>query len=450
MNVLYVLPEFPPQYGGGIGTHYDALVPAMAAQGHNVDVLVGSAYTGRHDPRASDAGRVEFLDPERRRQAFDQLDAYEAVPHLRRTLAAAWALHEQADRGAGYDVVETTDFGLLFLPWVTATESPPVLVQLHASNGQIDAREPVEGGALAGHFTRLLELQGLACASGLQSYGRPNAQAWSRRLGRTVEYEPPPLAADGPPPGNTAPISSDATGFVAGRIQYWKGPTVLCEAQKRLGSDALLIDWAGRDTDYRAHGESMSAHLASTYPGVWDRTVRPVGQIRPAEVAARQRAADVVVVPSLWDVFNYTAAEAMRTGSVVVCSDGAGAADLIDDGENGFSVPADDPDALAMALDRTARLSTSERRRIGDAARETVVERLAPERIAQQRLDTYRRLSAGDASETRPAPDWLRAAIRPDDSLETGGPPLAFLDQLPLRDLARYVLRRMKNKLFGE
>jgi len=140
MRVLFVLPEFPPQYGGGIATYYGALVPALAAEGHEVDVLVGSAFTKDHESWESEGVHVEYLDTDRRREAFGAFTAYEAVPPLRRTLAAGWALFEQAgEEGSSYDVVETTDFGLLFLPWVSR-DTPPVLVQLHARHGQVDAR----------------------------------------------------------------------------------------------------------------------------------------------------------------------------------------------------------------------------------------------------------------------------------------------------------------------
>ena len=192
MRILFVLPEFPPQYGGGIATYYEALIPALSAAGHDVNVLVGSAFTSDHPTRTEEGYTVEFLDANRRERATGEFTAYEAVPALRRTLGAAWALFQQANQGAGYDLVETTDFGLLFLPWVVSEKSPPVLVQLHASSGQVDAREPKEGHALQGHLMRMLEVRGLAGADALQSNGRANARRWGQRLDRDVTYCPPP------------------------------------------------------------------------------------------------------------------------------------------------------------------------------------------------------------------------------------------------------------------
>ncbi|MFB6231477.1 MAG: glycosyltransferase family 4 protein [Salinibacter sp.] len=449
MNILFVLPEFPPQYGGGIATYYKTLLPAIAAQGHAVDVLVGSAYTSDHPRREEQGYSVEFLDVDRRTRATEKFTAYEAVPPLRRTLGAAWALFQQADRGAGYDLIETTDFGLSFLPWVTADDTPPVLVQLHASNGQIDAREPKAGGALQGHLTRLLELQGLSRADMLQSHSHENVRRWRERLNREVGYLPPPLPPR--PQEDTSPSApdTDAVGFVAGRIQYWKGPTVLCEAQQRLGPDAPLIDWAGRDTDYRAVGHSMSDYLADRYPRVWRETVRPIGEIPPEAVARRQNAAQFVVVPSIWDVFNYTTVEALREGSVVICSDGAGACDVIDEGENGFVVPADQGGALAGKIETVLGLSSARRKEIGRAGRETVRQTLSPERVARRRSETYDEITKG-AVHAPADSSWLAKAIRPKGAFEVEGKSLSVLDRLPLRDLTRYVIRRAWKKIVSQ
>ena len=445
MDILFVLPEFPPQYGGGIATYYDTLIPAVAAQGHDIDVLVGSAYTSDHSSRRESRYSVEFLDVDRRERTIERFSAYEALPSLRRTVGAAWALFKQANRGDGYDVVETTDFGLLFLPWVIAKSSPPVLVQLHASNGQIDAREPKEGGALQGHFTRLLEMQGLAQADELQTHSHENVRVWSQRLGREVGYFPPPLPAPQDASAELELKNAESEGFVAGRIQYWKGPTVLCEAQAQLGERAPHIDWAGRDTNYRAVGQSMSDYLLDSYPTVWGESVHPIGEICPRDVTQRQRAAQFVVVPSIWDVFNYTAVEAMREETVLICSDGAGASDVIDDGDNGFVVPAEDENALAETISAVCALSAKERGQIGRAGRETVEQTLAPQRIACHRSRLYEDMSEEISLEK--GESWLAEAVKPDGKFEIDGPPLALLDRVPLSKIGRYVLCRTWKKI---
>ena len=442
MDILFAVPEYGDS-PGGIGSYYTTLIPEITARGHSVDVLVGSAWTSARPPFEEYGAQVEFLDPRRREKAFAALDVYEAVPSLRRTLAAAWAVFEQAGRGSGYDVVETTDFGLLFLPWVAFDDTPPTLVQLHASNGQIDAHEPMEGKVFQGHFTRLLECQGLERADALQSVSPMNARKWEERVRRTVTSCPPPLDVSAANVSGTDTNTAD--GFVAGRIQYWKGPTVLSKALAQLGSHAPRMEWAGRDMEYRAVSQSMTDFLEQTYPSVWGQIVQPVGQIPRREVLRRQAAAQFVVVPSIWDVFNYTTAEAMAMGTVVVCSEGAGAADLIESGRNGFRVPPEDPAALAETIRKVTTLTPDERAEIGKRAQDTVAERLDPQRIAERRVETYRSVSPRDG--VGGDPEWLREAIRPEGAFDVSSKPLAFLDHLPLGGLISYVARRTTRKI---
>jgi glycogen synthase len=189
----------------------------------------------------------------------------------------------------------------------------------------------------------------------------------------------------------------------------------------------------------------MSDYLSETYPAVWGNDVRPVGQIPPKDVKKRQAAAEFVVVPSIWDVFNYTAVEAMRSGSVVVCSEGAGAAELIIHGENGFTVPAGDAEALAEAIQTVSRLPEEKRVVVGRAAEETVRESLAPQAIAKDRVEVYQKTRRREGNTSVPA--WLVEAVKPNGQFEVPSEPLAFLDELSLRDLGRYVAGRVWKKL---
>jgi D-inositol-3-phosphate glycosyltransferase len=61
-------------------------------------------------------------------------------------------------------------------------------------------------------------------------------------------------------------------------------------------------------------------------------------------------AAEAVVVPSHYESFGMVALEAMACGTPVVASQVGGLAYLVQDGVNGFSVPVDEPQALADRL----------------------------------------------------------------------------------------------------
>jgi len=67
--------------------------------------------------------------------------------------------------------------------------------------------------------------------------------------------------------------------------------------------------------------------------------------------------------------------EALAAGRIVVATRNSGVVEVVRDGVNGFLVPCDDVNALAAALERALRLAPHERRRMEEAARESVADR---------------------------------------------------------------------------
>ena len=220
---------------------------------------------------------------------------------------------------------------------------------------------------------------------------------------------------------------------------------MVCEALSRMGGRAPQIDWFGRDTPWEYRGGSTSAHLAGAYPGAWGKQIVHHAPISPEEVRRRQSGALFNLVPSTWDVFNFTAVEAMASGRPTIVSTGAGASELIEDGVNGFVFPSGDADKLAAAIDRVTGASPAHLAGIGRAAQDTVRRALDPASIAAQRVAAYRAtietFNGRRASVTHGAIDEI---CRLADSAATDD--TAFLDQIPLRTLVRHVARRLGKK----
>jgi type III pantothenate kinase len=107
------------------------------------------------------------------------------------------------------------------------------------------------------------------------------------------------------------------------------------------------------------------------------------------------RRATLVVVPSLFEGFGLSAAEAMACGACVVATDSDGLRDVVSDGRTGALVPAragDLADAIAELLHHPDRRS-----RLGAAAAEHVRDAYAWPSISDQYVAAYR-AAAGSAS----------------------------------------------------
>jgi glycosyltransferase involved in cell wall biosynthesis len=159
-------------------------------------------------------------------------------------------------------------------------------------------------------------------------------------------------------------------------------------------------------------------------------------------VAQRQAAARFVIVPSTWDVFNYTLAESMAIGNVVVASTGAGSSYLIEDGVNGFCVDPDGPEQFGEALLTAHRLSTAEHAAIGDAARATVARELDPVAVAERHLRFLTGVVRGPR--TAPPARWIHEFLQPsaDRTVSTD-----HLEQVAIRELAAHLTGRLIKKV---
>lgn len=436
LRILIVTPEYPPDFGGGIVTYYRENVSALRSIGYEVDVLVGSAF--RHGQVENEDGRVSYLETSRLSEWKEHFSSLAVFPFLQRSLAAAFAIHEQCKRGEEYDVVEVTDWGMLFVPWLLMTECK-VVVQLHGSCGQISHFEPQIGCEAMGMMQLLLETELFRDVPGLCSYSQNNCGWWGEKLGGSVKYIPPCLTVNGTAIGN---LPGNATGpwITAGRIQRWKGPQVACQAWELLGTKEPNLEWIGRDTIFGLTGESTSKWLERTYPNVWGGSIKPVKQLTPGELKLRLASARAVLIPSSWDVFNYVGAEAMAVGKILVVSKGAGVADLVEDGHNGFVFDRDDAVGLKQKVEEVEALSDFERVRIENAAFETIKEKLDPIQAAIKKDDFIRSLTVAVRRN-----HWLQEAFLSKHQTDLH----RFLDVFPIKTLLKRSFQRIVRKLIG-
>jgi D-inositol-3-phosphate glycosyltransferase len=104
-------------------------------------------------------------------------------------------------------------------------------------------------------------------------------------------------------------------------------------------------------------------------------------------------AAEAVVVPSHYESFGMVALEAMACGTPVVASQVGGLAFLVQDGVTGFTVPFDEPQALADRLS-TLILNPELRRKLGEQAADFAQE-YSWDKIAARIVKVYTELLKG-------------------------------------------------------
>jgi glycosyltransferase involved in cell wall biosynthesis len=175
-------------------------------------------------------------------------------------------------------------------------------------------------------------------------------------------------------------IGADATVvLVVGALERRKGHAVLLDAARRLRSTRadLRLVFCGAGSE-RAHLEAAAADMPGAVVFAGFRS----------DVAACLAAADVVALPSLHEGLGVAALEAMAAGRAVVASRVGGLGEVVVADETGLLVPPNDPQALAVALDRLAG-DPSLRARLGAAGHARVVARHTMARMAEGTLACY-------------------------------------------------------------
>jgi glycosyltransferase involved in cell wall biosynthesis len=99
------------------------------------------------------------------------------------------AAFEQANGGEGFDLVEVTDWPLLFIPWVAQRHAMvPFTISLHSSVGQmVEYEAKRDGGWLDFALVRMFEALGFAAAQSIHANGNLNARYWEKITNRKVD-----------------------------------------------------------------------------------------------------------------------------------------------------------------------------------------------------------------------------------------------------------------------
>lgn len=98
---------------------------------------------------------------------------------------------------------------------------------------------------------------------------------------------------------------------------------------------------------------------------------------------------DIYCLPSKWEGLSIALLEAMSMALPVIVTPTDGTHEVIREGENGLITPFDDAQQLAENLLKLAD-DPDMRRKLGEAARQTILQRFSAQRVSDQVVDIYR------------------------------------------------------------
>ncbi|PYS71080.1 MAG: histidinol-phosphatase [Acidobacteria bacterium] len=151
-----------------------------------------------------------------------------------------------------------------------------------------------------------------------------------------------------------------------GRVSREKDLDLLAEAYRRLRDEGLSIQLCvvGHGPYSKEFSESLPEALFTGY-------------LTGKELAVAYASADIFVFPSTTDTFGNVIIEAQASGVPVIVSDTGGPKELVDNERNGLITKSHDVEDLTRAI-RELVADPERRKRMGDLARESVIDRTWP------------------------------------------------------------------------
>ncbi len=386
MSVLILSWEYPPRIVGGLGRHVHRLAEALASLGTRVHVV-----TRGHPEAPADEVRAGVL--------IHRVDEY--PPRIPVEDILPWALQFNIALLQRCVALMREERPLLIHAhdWLVAYASAalkelyelPLVATIHAT----------EYGRHQGHLPGPLQ-QTIHQAEWWLTFEARRVITCSQYMKDEVTtiFQLPPEKVDVVPGGvnleSFAP-PPDTEEFrrrlarpeekivvFAGRLEYEKGVQTVLEAfplvLERFPA-RFFVAGAGR---HLAELERLSQRL-----GISDR-VSFLGFLHDDDLRRLYAAADVAVVPSLYEPFGLVALETMAAGTPVVAADTGGLREIVRHGLTGLRFPPGDPASLARAIVRVVE-DRNLASRLTLLARQTLARDFSWEATARKVLSVYER-----------------------------------------------------------
>ena len=393
MHICFVAIDFHSRSGGGgIASYVSTLGSALVQQGHRVTVLA----KGNRRSITEENGITTVVWP------FYNVSWYwhrirvlgqSAVLPLREI---EWSL--SINRAIAFinkqqpiDIIEICETGTLFLnrthiPYVMRLHGEPFVFRKYTG-------QKIDRGL---RLSRVFEFTGLRHASAVTSPSKFQADEVAHDIGwpsGRIQVIPNPVAPwmieQASETDGGADPSHSPTVLYTGRIDLTKGPLILLEAVDKVVGQLP-------DAEFWIAGGRHNSISENTLNQALERNgrqahVKLLGHIPWQSLPALYQKASVFVMPSYYETFSISCAEAMTFGLPVVATRTGGLPEVVEDGVTGTLVPVNDATALGEAI--LALLCDPDRRALmGRRGRQRVAERFTVQRVAEQTVDLYKKL----------------------------------------------------------
>lgn len=413
MKIWFLTTEFPPFYGGGIGTYMSHAVQMFAAAGHEVTVFV----PGEENIEQRQSARIRLI---RFRPGHDDLgkaagspepDAHPAFPFNVMSYWPAMSYRFAIEVGkliareGPPDLIEVQDYsGIGYyllqqkLLGQAGLSETLILVHLHTPGFEILALDRFPDYRLPEYWVGRMERFSILAADGRICPSRFLRGKVVETItgGRgELDVDVIPLPFKPLEVQATEPEGDTKTIVYVGRLEPRKGVLPLvacCDSLWREGEDFKLL-MVGGDTDYYTRGVTVGEYLRRRYEARFaEGRIEFTGNLPPDQCARQVARAWAVTVPSLYENFPLTCVEAMHAGKVVIASSAGGQAEMVGSSDCGYIFDWSEEGLLERCFKEALRLSPGDIKATGARAQARIREMTAYENILPQRMVVFEKM----------------------------------------------------------
>ena len=392
LRVAIVSREYPPFFGGGIGTYVRWIVPALINAGVRVHVI-----TEAHDetqPRVELDGMltVHRLPMSIGRGGWTNAAARFSVS-VGKKITQLW----QSDQIDIVEFAECEGAGVALSMLNTHQHRLPTIVQLHTPSEQLFALRSWTSTTLGPAELMYFNMERLALrrADEILAPSQFIADWAAEHYGVSKSPTVIPYATGVLPPVPVAPDERKKRVLFIGRVEPRKGVESLLLAWNQVIRDHpdAELDLAGADTSGAPGGGSMKAYLLNQVESHAQQSVRFLGKLNSSALSQAYGEANLCIIPSLWENFPNTCIESMSHARAVLVGDSGGMKEMIGSTQAGevfrSGVVGDLYEKLSSMLGEGAGLIKR-----GQIARAQIEHLCCPERVAKLRIAHFEKVIA--------------------------------------------------------
>lgn len=402
MNYWLLTTEYPPKYGGGIGTYCYQLCHILVKKGIAVTVFIPDKTQKEMNMFYQDGVRIVTFSPfvggSSSFLGYETMISHSFATIVEKFIKSEGApdwIEAQEYNGIAYYLLQKKHLGFPLFKDLNVT------VTCHCPSFFTFAHNHINTFQLPyfwiGEMERFCIKAADLCIAP-SNYLVQQLQQNYPALNRDYQIVPNPFQLD-----NKSIISADADNEVVfiGKLSPAKGVLQTITAFSKLwqkGSKTTLKLIGDANYFYHAAGSTMGAFIKRKYkPFLESGLLQISGVLFPDQLQTQIKEARLIVVPSTIENLPYVVIECMAAGKVVLASKQGGQVELIEDGVNGFLFDHDINTSYVEKLEQILASDKAHLQEIGMQAAETIRFKCDPDKFYNAKMELLNQHAAGKA-----------------------------------------------------